>query len=117
MPRRLPMTSRSSRNNALLIVMAAAIGGGISMGGCAGQGDVDRTQPDKIDKSIFFDPATGQPKVFYYRETTVAAPPETNWAFEGIQMVPGELGSTLEKIRFQILETQLVAYRAYDYAP
>src|SRR5215471_1557751 len=105
MPRRLGMTrSRTSRLSALSLTMAAAAA---FTGGCAGQADVNRTQPDKIDKSIFFD-ANGQPKVWYYRETTVDAPPETNWAFEGIQSVPGEMGSTLEKIRFQILENQLV---------
>src|SRR5215471_20580593 len=110
--------SRSSRLNALLLALiATSIGGAVTVGGCTGQGDIDRTQPDKIDKSIFYDQATGQPKVFYYRETTVDAPPETNWAFEGIQSVPGELGSTLEKIYFKIFEKQLVAYRAYDYAP
>src|SRR5262245_23421483 len=114
MSRRLGMTrSRTSRLSALSFTMAATAA---LAGGCAGQSDVDRTQPDKIDKSIFFDTG-GQPKVWYYRETTVDAPPETNWAFEGIQSVPGELGSTLEKIRFVILENQLVAYRAYDYAP
>jgi hypothetical protein len=84
--------------------------------GCTGQGDIDRTQPDKIDKSIFYD-AAGQPKVWYYRDTVVEAPPESNWAFEGTQSVPGELGSTLEKIRFLITEKFLVGYRAYDYAP
>lgn len=101
--------SRSTRLTALLFTMATAAWSAVSTGGCAGQGDVDRTQPDKIDKSIFFD-AAGQPKVWYYRETTVDAPLESNWAFEGIQ-------GTMEKVRFVITEKYLIGYRAYDYVP
>jgi hypothetical protein len=80
-----------------------------SVASCAGQGDVDRTQPDRIDKSIFFN-ADGTSKVFYYRQTYVGAPPTSNWVFEGSQ-------GTMEKVRFAIKEDTLLGYRAYDYAP
>src|SRR5262245_26353812 len=85
-----------------LSVLAAAAG-------CAGEGDVDRTQPDKVDKSIFFD-ASQQPKVFYYRETFVGVPPTTNFSFEGMM-------GNMEKIRFSITEKYLTGYRSYDYVP
>jgi hypothetical protein len=79
------------------------------LGACAGQGDIDRTQPDKVDKSIFLN-ADGSPRTFYYRKTTVGAPPTSNYVFEGTM-------GDLQKVRFDILEKYLVGYRAYDYAP
>ncbi len=79
------------------------------MFGCAGQGDVDRTQPDKVKKSIFFD-AQGNPKTFYFRQTYVDVPPTSAWAFEGTQ-------GSMDKVRFVIEETFLKGYRAYDYLP
>jgi hypothetical protein len=80
-----------------------------SLAACAGQGDIDRTQPDKVDKSIFV-AADGTPRTFYYRKTTVGVPPTSAYAFEGTM---GEL----MKVRFDIREKFLVGYRAYDYAP
>jgi hypothetical protein len=76
--------------------------------GCAGKGDIDRTQPDKVEKAIFFD-ASGAPKTFYYRKTTIGVPPTSAYAFEGAM---GEM----MKVRFDIKEKYLVGYRAYDYA-
>jgi hypothetical protein len=90
----------------LTLVAASAVA---ALTGCAGQGDVDRTQPDKVLKSIFFD-ANGQPKTFYFRQTYVNVPPTSTWAFEGTQ-------GSMEKVRFDIQEKFLVAYRSYDYAP
>src|SRR5258708_31556370 len=98
----------SSRISKLIFSFAMAAGLA-SLAGCAGQGDVDRTQPDKVPKSIFFD-ASGQPKTFYFRQTFVGTPPTSAWAFEGIQ-------GQLEKVKFVIQEKYLVAYRAYDVAP
>ncbi|HSZ81385.1 MAG TPA: zinc-dependent metalloprotease [Polyangia bacterium] len=86
-----------------------ALGAVAAAMGCAGQGDIDRTQPDKVLKSIFFD-SNGQPKIFYFRQTYVDVPPTSAWAFEGTQ-------GTMDKVRFQIQEKFLVGYRAYDYAP
>src|SRR5271154_3776934 len=96
----------SSLSFLLALSAASAVTGGA---GCAGQGDVDRTQPDKVDKAIFFD-AKGQPKTFYFRQTYTGVPPTSNWAFEGTQ-------TDLQKIRFEITEKFLVGYRANDYAP
>ncbi len=87
---------------ALVILVAA-------MAGCAGQGDIDRTQPDKVDKSIFVNP-DGSARTFYYRKTTTGSPPTSAYAYEGI------MGQML-KVRFEIQQKYLLGYRAYDYAP
>ena len=75
---------------------------------CAGQGDIDRTQPDKVDKTIFLN-LDGSPRTFYYRKTTVGVPPTSNYTFEG------SMGDLL-KVRFDILEKYIVGYRSFDYA-
>jgi hypothetical protein len=82
---------------------------GILVAACAGQGDVDRTQLDKVDKAIFVN-ADGTSRTFYYRKTTTGVPPTSAYAFEGIM---GEL----MKVRFDIEKDLLVAHRAFDYAP
>jgi hypothetical protein len=76
---------------------------------CAGQGDINRVQPDVIDKSIFFEADGVTPRKFYYRQTITGVPPTTAWAFEGLM-------GDMEKVRFQITEANLIGYRAYDYA-
>ena len=92
-------------------LLALAMGAGIGAGGCAGAGraDIDRSQPDKVDKSFLLN-ADGTPKKFYYRLTITDVPPTNGWAFEGMQ-------GPMDKIYFQITEDQLIGYRAYDYAP
>jgi hypothetical protein len=100
------MTSPRLHNLTLTLAVAASLS---ALTGCAGQADVDRTQPDKVRKSIFFD-ANGQPKTFYYRQTFVNVPPTSAFSFEGTQ-------GSLEKVKFKIDEKFLSAYRAYDYAP
>jgi hypothetical protein len=98
-----------NRRTRIASIAAAAI-----LVGCAGQGDIDRTQPDKVEKSIFFtkDPTTGRvkPKVWYYRQVVTRVPSTTGYSFEGLY---GEM----YKVRFDITEKHLVAYRAHDYAP
>ncbi|HEX2659173.1 MAG TPA: zinc-dependent metalloprotease, partial [Polyangia bacterium] len=91
--------------------VAAVLGCLVVAAGCAGsgRGDVDRTQPDKLDKALLVN-ADGTPKLFYYRTTITEVPPTNGWAFEGMQ-------SQMEKIYFDITEDQLIGYRAYDYAP
>ena len=90
--------------------MAVTSGGRLKgAAGCAGQGDVDRTQPDKIEKAIFFD-ANGNAKTYYYRQTYVGVPPTSGWAFEGTQ-------SDMIKVRFRITQNYLMGYWANDYAP
>lgn len=98
----------SSRLSTLSFALALAAGL-TALAGCAGQGDIDRTQPDKVRKSIFFD-ASGAPKTFYYRQTYVDVPPTSAWAFEGTQ-------GGMDKVRFEIEEKYLKGYRAYDYSP
>jgi hypothetical protein len=81
-----------------------------SLAGCAGQGDIDRTQPDKIPKSMFFQADGKTPKVFYYRQTYVEVPITSSWAFEGTM-------GNLDKVRFDVQQNYLYGYRSYDYAP
>jgi hypothetical protein len=93
-----------------LFVRASAVFALATLGlGCAGQGDIDRTQPDKIDKSIFIN-TDGSARSFYYRKTTTGVPPTSAYAYEGT------MGQML-KVRFVIQEKYLLGYRAYDYAP
>jgi hypothetical protein len=92
-----------------LTLSLLAVGALGALAGCAGQGDIDRTQPDKVLKANLFN-ADGSPKVFYFRQTYVGVPVTSAWAFEGTQ-------GPLEKVYFQIGEKFLTAYRAYDFAP
>jgi hypothetical protein len=91
------------------VLFAAALGAA-AVAGCAGAGDIDRTQPDKLHKKTLFFNADGTPKVFYYMWTFVDVPPTTGWGFEGLQ-------GQMEKIFFRIDEDQLIGYRSYPYAP
>src|SRR4051794_12716049 len=99
--RRLPTRSFSYSIRAL--PLAALL-----LSACAGQGDVNRVQPDALDKSIFFN-ADGTPRKFYYRQTITGVPPTSGFNFEGMM-------GDLSKVRFQVTEPALIGYRAYDYA-
>ncbi len=68
-------------------------------------GEIDRTQPEKIHKSLF-----RADKVWYYKQTIVDVPPKAAWAFEGI-------GSPIHKIRFEVTGGGLIAYRAHEHFP
>lgn len=106
------MTRGNGRTvSAKAALLALVMGVGLGSGGCAGAGrdDIDRSQPDKVDKSFLLN-ADGTPKKFYYRLTVTDVPPTNGWAFEGMQ-------GPMDKIYFQITEDQLIGYRAYDYAP
>ena len=94
-----------------MTVMAAALALAQGLAGCAGKGDIDRTQPDRIPKAMFFQDDGVTPKIFYFRQTDVAVPVTSAWTFEG--MMTGDL----EKVRFDIQKNYLVGYRSYDYAP
>ena len=76
---------------------------------CAGQGDINRVQPDAIQKSLFMN-ADGSPRTFYYRKTTIGVPPTSAYSFEGLM-------GDMYKVRFDIRKEYLVGYRSYDYAP
>lgn len=64
-------------------------------------GDIDRTQPDKLQKSLF----EGE---WLYQQTVVALPYSTAFTFIG------EQGWKTERIRFEIQKNFLIAYRSYD---
>ena len=68
-------------------------------------GDIDRTQPDKLEKSLF-----RADKTWYYKQTIIDVPPKTTWTFEGV-------GSDLFKIRFEVQGETLFAYRAHEHSP
>jgi hypothetical protein len=99
-------TSRRLFSRSLLAVPLA----GLLLSACAGQDDINRVQPDAIDKSIFFK-EDGSPRVFYYRKTITGVPPTNAAYFEGLFM------DAMQKVRFEIQKDFLVGYRAYDYAP
>ncbi len=75
---------------------------------CAGQGDINRVQPDAIEKSLFQND-DGSARLFYYRKTTVGVPPTSAYSFEGLM-------GDMYKVRFDIRKEFLVGYRSYDYA-
>jgi hypothetical protein len=81
---------------------------GLLLAACAGKGDISRVQTDALDKSIFIN-EDGSPRKFYYRQTVTGLPPTSGASFEGMM-------GDLMKVRFDITEKFLKAYRSYDYA-
>ena len=76
----------------------------IFLAGCAADvGDIDRTQPNALEKSDF-------DGVWYVRQTITDVPPSISGIFVGIS-------SPMEKVRWEIQEDQLIAYRAYESVP
>lgn len=70
---------------------------------CTGEGDVDRTQPNRVPKSMFAG-------TWYVRSTVVGVPGTSAAAFVGQTGV-------MEKIRWDVQESHLLAYRAYEEIP
>lgn len=69
--------------------------------GCAQDvGDVDRTQPNRLKKSIF----EGE---WFHQKTTFDVPYTAGFTFSGET-------SELERVRWEIQEEVLIAYRSYD---
>jgi hypothetical protein len=97
-----------NRSTISFVIGAAALAQ--ALGGCAGQGDIDRTQPDKIPKAMFFAEDGTTPKIFFYRQTYVEVPVTSGWTFEGMM-------GNLDKVRFDIQENFLYGYRSYAYVP
>lgn len=85
---------------------AALMAAGMAVGavGCAQQvGDIDRTQPNKLEKRDF--------EGTWYMRQTVSDVPSTNaFFFTG-------LSTSLEKINFEITEGALIGYRSYELVP
>ena len=84
------------------LLAAAAI-----VAGCPGIGDIDRTQPDKVQKSIFKN-ADGSPKEYFFRQTIIDVPATNGTTFIG------EQGDT-ERVVFEVSEDFLYAYRSYGH--
>ncbi len=85
-----------------VVLLAALAAGGV---GCAQDvGDIDETQPDKIDVSIFSD---GNP--WWFLQTVVDVPPTTQFTFVGESSFPPD------RIVWDVQENWLIAYRNYEY--
>lgn len=81
---------------------------GLLYAGCAGdQGDINRVQPGAISKADLLG------KSFYYRRTVVDAP-EGFGPYAAIGS--GDL-FTMERVKFEIQEANLIAYRDFDFTP
>ncbi len=81
---------------------AAALCAAAQMSAC-GQPDIDRTMPNKVEKSIF-KKEDGTAKQFFYRQTVIDVPATNGISFIGEQ-------SETERIVFDITEGYLYAYR------
>ncbi len=76
----------------------------MALAGCAQDvGDLNRVQPNYVKKSDF----QGE---WYIRQTVVDVPPNVAFAFVGYQL-------DMEKIRWEITEDYLLAYRSYELVP
>lgn len=75
----------------------------VLLSSCAGEGDLDRTQPNRLPRAMF-------DGTWYVRSTVVSVPGTSAAAFVG------QTG-TMEKIRWDIQEEHLLAYRAYEEIP
>jgi hypothetical protein len=84
------MTLRNLSCLALLLTAACA----------QGVGDVDRTQPNRIRKTVF----EGE---WYLQKTTFDVPYTAGFTFTGET-------SELERVRWEVQERHLIAYRTYD---
>jgi hypothetical protein len=77
--------------------------------GCYQIEDIDRTQPNKVLKSIFQD---GED--WFFRQTIIDVPATAELGFWGTFI--GEQGGN-ERVRFEIQENFLFAYRSYPFQP
>jgi hypothetical protein len=77
---------------------------GVTLPGCAQQvEDVNRVQPHYIDKAML----EGD---WYYRQTIVDVPPQSGIGFVGLE-------GGLAKVRWEIRENELIAYRMHETIP
>lgn len=96
------MLQNLSRLSLVFAVVAAAAA-------CPGIPDIDRTQPEKVEKSIFFQD-DGTPAEFFYRQTIIDVPATNGVTFIGYQ-------SDTDRVVFQVTEDFLFAYRSYGWLP
>src|SRR5689334_3417880 len=87
----------SARSLAKYAALALAFG----LAACAGDvGDVDRTQPNKVEKSIF----TGE---WYFRPVVTETQYNQGILFEGVE-------GDMDRVRWEIREHELIAYRSWE---
>lgn len=90
--------------------------GGVVAGALAGcvpdVQSIDRTQPNALSKDMF----SG---IWYHRSTVVEADPDapSYRGFWGRSLAYEGVASGLEKIRWEITEDLLIAYRSYEFIP
>src|SRR5436190_11205497 len=93
--------SAMKRHLPVVLGLAAAV----SLGACfQGVQDLDRTQANAIKKDMF------QGTTWYFQQTIVHLPATDTSNFIGVP-------SVMEKIRWDIQESVLLAYRAYELIP
>lgn len=90
---------RASYRAPLLLGWLAGVAG-LFVGCAADVGDIDRTQANKVEKALF----VGE---WFYRATVVEAPYNQGFVFEGLE-------GAMDRVRWEIRETQLVAFRSYE---
>ena len=97
-----PVDSASTTLSACKALIFVAV---VCMGfvGCAGEDDIDRTQPNRLPKSMF-------DGTWYIRTTVTDVPGTAGASFVG-------LNGTMEKIYWNIQENNLYACRAYEEIP
>ena len=92
-----PRRSGDVRRAVTACVVVALVGSSACAKGVV---DIDRTQPNKVAKSIF----VGE---WFFRPTIVETDYNQGLLFEGLE-------GTLERIRWEIREDQLLAYRSWE---
>lgn len=79
----------------------------LSVFSACGPGDIDRTQPNKLKKTVLLGEGGDRPE-YYFRQTVIDVPSTTTFTFIGEQ-------GTTERVIFDIQEDFLFAYRAYPW--
>lgn len=92
--------NRTMKNAALLLLSTATF----LAAGCAQDvGDINRVQANALKKSDF-------EGVWYFRQTVTDVPAHVDYTFIGYT-------SSMEKVRWEVRENYLVAYRSYELTP
>jgi hypothetical protein len=95
------MLTRTSR----LLVFTAVAGFQLAFSGCAQNvGDLNRTQPHRIEVSVLND---GKP--WWFLQTVVGIPPSSTFTFVGEASFPPD------RIVWDVQENWLIAYRSYEW--
>ena len=92
---------KQTMKHAAMILLGAVT---ILAAGCAQDvGDINRVQANALKKSDF-------EGVWYFRQTVTDVPAHIDYTFIGYS-------SSLEKIRWEVRENFLIAYRSYELTP